>query len=88
MQTLYVRRVFISFILPVNIWDIVGEDQVLKGGYKVLSDRMWVFVKSYSCHQTQAWAVDSNDLSWDGESKRIIAVGDGKEKSATYFIFF
>ena len=23
----------------------------------------------------------SNDLAWDGESKRIIAVGDGKEKS-------
>jgi hypothetical protein len=23
----------------------------------------------------------SNDLEWDGESKRIIAVGDGKEKS-------
>ena len=22
----------------------------------------------------------SNDLAWDGESKRIIAVGDGKEK--------
>ena len=22
-----------------------------------------------------------NDLAWDGESKRIIAVGDGKEKS-------
>jgi hypothetical protein len=22
----------------------------------------------------------SNDLEWDGESKRIIAVGDGKEK--------
>jgi hypothetical protein len=24
--------------------------------------------------------VFSNDLEWDGESKRIIAVGDGKEK--------
>lgn len=24
----------------------------------------------------------SNDIAWDGESKRIIAVGDGKEKSA------
>jgi hypothetical protein len=22
----------------------------------------------------------SNDLGWDGESKRIIAVGEGKEK--------
>jgi hypothetical protein len=27
-------------------------------------------------------AVDfSNDLDWDGESKRIIAVGEGREKS-------
>lgn len=24
--------------------------------------------------------MDSNDLAWDGESKRIIAVGDGKER--------
>jgi hypothetical protein len=24
-----------------------------------------------------------NDLAWDGESKRIIAVGDGKEKSVS-----
>lgn len=23
---------------------------------------------------------NSNDLEWDGESKRIIAVGDGREK--------
>lgn len=27
----------------------------------------------------------SNDLAWDGESKRIIAVGDGKEKSVQPF---
>jgi hypothetical protein len=25
-----------------------------------------------------------NDLDWDGESKRIIAVGDGREKSVTF----
>ena len=25
----------------------------------------------------------SNDLEWDGESKRIIAVGDGREKSVS-----
>jgi hypothetical protein len=24
----------------------------------------------------------SNDLDWDGESKRIIAVGEGRDKSA------
>ncbi|KAF8259995.1 WD40-repeat-containing domain protein [Lactarius quietus] len=45
----------------VRIWDILGEDQVLKGEYKVISGKI-------------------NDLEWDGESKRIIAVGDGKEK--------
>ena len=26
----------------------------------------------------------SNDLEWDGESKRIIAVGDGKEKCVNF----
>ncbi|KAF5310738.1 hypothetical protein D9619_007892 [Psilocybe cf. subviscida] len=45
----------------VRVWDTVGEDQVSKGEYKVISGRV-------------------NDLAWDGESKRIIAVGDGKEK--------
>ncbi|KXN81676.1 hypothetical protein AN958_03923 [Leucoagaricus sp. SymC.cos] len=45
----------------VRIWDTVGEDQVLKGEYKVISGKI-------------------NDLAWDGESKRIIAVGDGRER--------
>lgn len=27
----------------------------------------------------------SNDLSWDGESKRIIAVGDGRDKYDFFF---
>lgn len=28
-----------------------------------------------------------NDLAWDGESKRMIAVGDGREKfGATFFV--
>jgi len=52
----------------VRIWDIVGEDQVLKGEYKALSGKI-------------------NDLEWDGESKRIIAVGDGKEKFGHAFMF-
>ncbi|CAA7264403.1 unnamed protein product [Cyclocybe aegerita] len=51
----------------VNVWDTVGEDQVLKGEYKVISGRV-------------------NDLAWDGESKRIIAVGDGKEKFGHAFM--
>lgn len=28
----------------------------------------------------------SNDLEWDGESKRIIAVGDGREKFGHAFM--
>ncbi|KAF9477791.1 WD40 repeat-like protein [Pholiota conissans] len=51
----------------VRVWDVVGEDQVLKGEYRVLSGRV-------------------NDLSWDGESKRIIAVGDGKDKFGYAFM--
>lgn len=27
-----------------------------------------------------------NDLAWDGESKRIIAVGDGRERQGHIFI--
>ncbi|THH14402.1 hypothetical protein EW146_g5922 [Bondarzewia mesenterica] len=52
----------------VRIWDTVGEDQSLKGEYKVISGRV-------------------NDLEWDGESKRIIAVGDGREKFGHAFMF-
>ncbi|EIN08347.1 WD40 repeat-like protein [Punctularia strigosozonata HHB-11173 SS5] len=51
----------------VRIWDIVGEDQTLKGEFKVISGRI-------------------NDLAWDAESKRIIAVGDGKEKFGHAFM--
>ncbi|TFY60252.1 hypothetical protein EVG20_g7485 [Dentipellis fragilis] len=52
----------------VRVWDTVGEDQALKGEYKVISGRV-------------------NDLEWDGESKRIIAVGDGREKFGHAFMF-
>ncbi|KAF7325637.1 WD40 repeat-like protein [Mycena kentingensis (nom. inval.)] len=52
----------------VRVWDTVGEDQVLKGEYKVISGRI-------------------NDLEWDGESKRIIAVGDGRERFGHAFMF-
>jgi len=52
----------------VRVWDTVGEDQTLKGEFKVISGKI-------------------NDLEWDGESKRIIAVGDGKEKFGHAFLF-
>ncbi|EPQ52202.1 WD40 repeat-like protein [Gloeophyllum trabeum ATCC 11539] len=51
----------------VRVWDIVGEENSLKGEYKVISGRI-------------------NDLDWDGESKRIIAVGDGREKFGHAFM--
>ncbi|KAF8636915.1 hypothetical protein AX17_003166 [Amanita inopinata Kibby_2008] len=51
----------------VRIWDTVGQDNVLKGEYKVISGRI-------------------NDLAWDGESKRIIAVGEGREKFGHAFM--
>ncbi|KAL6306374.1 WD40 repeat-like protein [Sparassis latifolia] len=51
----------------VRVWDVVGEDQVLKGEYKVISGRV-------------------KDLAWDGESKRIIAVGDGRDKFGHAFM--
>ncbi|TFY62674.1 hypothetical protein EVJ58_g3719 [Rhodofomes roseus] len=52
----------------VRVWDTVGEDQTLKGEYKVLSGAV-------------------KDLEWDGESKRIIAVGDGRDKFGHAFMF-
>ncbi|KAI0805965.1 WD40 repeat-like protein [Irpex lacteus] len=51
----------------VRIWDIVGEDQALKGEYRVISGRV-------------------KDLAWDGESKRIIAVGEGRDKFGHAFM--
>ena len=43
----------------VRVWDCVGEDQVLKGEFPIISGPI-------------------NDLAWDGDSMRIIAVGEGK----------
>ncbi|TFL01445.1 WD40-repeat-containing domain protein [Pterulicium gracile] len=51
----------------VRVWDLVGEDQTLKGEYRAIAGRI-------------------NDLEWDGESKRIIAVGDGREKFGHAFM--
>ncbi|KAJ6558029.1 WD40 repeat-like protein [Mycena capillaripes] len=52
----------------VRVWDTVGDEQILKGEYRVFAGRI-------------------NDLEWDGESKRIIAVGDGREKFGHAFMF-
>ena len=56
---------------------------MLKGEYKVISGKM-CGLRYFSCVITpfsnNARSISSNDLEWDGESKRIIAVGDGKEK--------
>ncbi|KAG8768763.1 WD40 repeat-like protein, partial [Serendipita sp. 397] len=52
----------------VRIWDIVGEENILKLEAKPFAGKI-------------------ADLSWDGESKRIIAVGDGREKLGAVFMF-
>nr|ANC28029.1 WD-repeat protein [Polyporus umbellatus] len=51
----------------VKIWDTLGEENVLKAEYKVISGKV-------------------KDLEWDGESKRIIAVGDGRDKFGHAFM--
>ncbi|EMD35482.1 hypothetical protein CERSUDRAFT_116228 [Gelatoporia subvermispora B] len=51
----------------VRIWDTVGEDQSLKGEFKVLPGKI-------------------QDLAWDGESKRVIAVGEGRDKFGHAFM--
>jgi len=69
---------------PVKVWDTIGEDRTLKGEYKVLAGRMYVVLIHMPCANEiidHAWFYYSNDLDWDGESKRIIAVGEGRDKS-------
>ncbi|SJX62682.1 probable actin interacting protein 1 [Sporisorium reilianum f. sp. reilianum] len=52
----------------VRVWDLVGDEQILKNEIKVIAGRI-------------------NDLAWDGESKRIIAVGEGRERFGHAFSF-
>ena len=81
-----IRRICGDPSASVRIWDIVGEDQVEKGEYKVISGKMYVPCVLFTvCYSQQ---VQRNDLEWDGESKRIIAVGDGREKCASYSSFY
>lgn len=49
--------------------------------------RVWDLVSSelITKLETRPFAGTINDLTWDGESKRLIAVGDGKELSARGF---
>jgi hypothetical protein len=61
------------------VWDTLGDDQTLKGEHKAnlrlvlhSSESTAIGVTVISWHR--------NDLAWDGESKRIIAVGDGKKE--------
>ncbi|TIB81385.1 WD40 repeat-like protein [Wallemia mellicola] len=51
----------------VRVWDIVGEDKVLKSEVKVTSGRI-------------------NDLDWDGDSQRIIAIGEGRDSFGRAFM--
>lgn len=70
---------------PVKVWDTIGEDKTLKGEYNVLARKMHAALFFKSVLLRRLTVVDcSNDLDWDGESKRIIAVGDGHDKSVIY----
>ena len=67
---------------PVKVWDTVGEDKILKGEYKVLAGKMYVVESAFLAGTRWLTILGfSNDLDWDGESKRIIAVGEGRDKS-------
>ncbi|KAF2088524.1 WD40 repeat-like protein [Saccharata proteae CBS 121410] len=55
----------------VRVWDCVGEG-ITKGMARVLILR--------ATGEYHIIAGRINDLAWDGDSQRIIAVGDGKEK--------
>lgn len=59
---------------------------MLKGEYKVISGKMCDLVILCLTRNSLSSFFDkiSNDLEWDGESKRIIAVGDGKEKCVNF----
>ncbi|KAL9940040.1 hypothetical protein V8E36_000745 [Tilletia maclaganii] len=51
----------------VRIWDLVGDEQILKSEVKVVAGRL-------------------NDLGWDGENARMIAVGQGREFMGRAFL--
>lgn len=53
----------------VRVWDIAGEDQILKVEVKAISGKI-------------------NDLAWDAENggRRIIAVGEGRERFGHAFV--
>ena len=52
----------------VRIWDIAGDEQILKNEVKALGGRI-------------------NDLEWDGEGKRVVVAGDGRDRFAAAFTF-
>lgn len=64
----------------MKIWDTVGEDQILKAEHRAISGRMCVTRSALRCQLTIG--VYSNDIDWDMENKRLIAVGDSAGKCA------
>jgi hypothetical protein len=53
------------------------------------SVRVWDAVGSDMMLKTETKVISGriNDIAWDGESQRIIAVGDGKERYGHAFTF-
>lgn len=51
---------------------------------RIIQSHRWSHVRTFINYEdiqsAEYSSLCSNDLEWDGESKRIIAVGDGREK--------
>jgi hypothetical protein len=55
-----------GIVLAVKVWDTVGEDQTLKGEYKVISGRMYVFSVLLECDRT---LTVRQVMTWNGMGK-------------------
>ena len=61
------------------MWDLVGEDRVLKREVKVFSGKM--YGRNLRLCNLPTYMLCRFDLAWDGDSKRIFAGGQGLDKS-------
>ena len=66
----------------MKIWDTVGEEQILKAEHRAISGRMCVSCPALLYYRLTP-GMHSNDIDWDMENKRLIAVGDSAGKYAS-----
>ncbi|KAJ1978754.1 WD40 repeat-like protein [Dimargaris xerosporica] len=96
------RSIFVrSLEHPEQAWEYVGHRstttvaQFAPSGYYVASGDASGLVRIWDAtqpdhllkHETQVLSGRINDLAWDAESKRIMAVGDGKDRFGHCFLF-